>query len=778
MDNKNSDIKKVISVGDIFAVVIIVIGLVIAIFLEEIAFRMIGVSVSILGAVALFMSISQKMQSVIAQPKFNAPKPETEFKVTVKKDTSATRKTVEDFSETFKADEEIFKPQNTLEHENEEDLGFKIVKKTVDNNLINEEKSEISSLIQNTEEKVETMKVDDKFTFEDGMSGVKIIKKFKVDNIEEKVVQNPEQVLKIEENITKIERESKSNIEEDIVDNLDIAACNSDLPNVIPGSQVELTFNDSKPIKSFNEEVKPKTQVIEPEKPKINNYKEKKIDLPLNTLIESDPLIGDEPRKEFEYFLSKILMIIRSITNTRTACFMLLSGDYKELILESYVTNIPDYITNKPRIPIANDILSQIITTGKPEILTEINPMAELDLLPYYKVKTGTVSFIGVPVFYKDAPIGVLCADSDTYDAYDSLTVGFLGHFTKLIAALVQSYTRKFDLLQTAKTLETISLFNSIALRSKTGNENLAQSIVDSVAKIFEHKTIGVVGFNNEKAYWEIKAINPHNDRLIGLKLDIANSLIGSTINQGNPLYLPASELKNHIRVYKDEPAFSGDSFVCVPIVSNSGVYGAIYIETKIGYNFTDFDINILEIIGEQAGNAVERLQLIELFNISMLNDIRLGILNSQALYNRAQEEFYRFADFGTQITFAMITLDRYNSIDREKYPHRYEIAFQNCVNKLKKHLRPYDIIGQISDNVIGVVIVGRDANNTRFAFETFRNEVANSVIKIDNSKLNITVSVGIYAPNKKDKFENMVENTEIALNKSIAKANSITIFA
>ncbi len=784
MENKESEIRKVISIGDIVAVIIIVIGLVIAISLEEIAFRMIGVSVSILGAVALFMSISQKMQSVVAPAKFNAPKPEQEFKVTIKKDTSATRKTVEDFSDSFGSDDEIIK-NNQVEEIDDVDSGFSITKKY----KIDEDKSnpEISNLIKKNDD-IETVNKtpDEGFGFNDEFSGMRIVKKFKVENKEESTQKNPEININIDKNIKtveektpevkliEIEKQPKTN---DLSD-LEKAAKESDLISETIGLQESLlplideTYNEE-------ENIVPENTITEkPIEQKTEPCIKKKIDIQLNNLTEIDPLLGDEPRKEFEYFLSKVLMIIRSITNTRTACFVLLANNNKELILESYVTNIPDFITNKARFKLGNDIVSQIIKNGKPEILTEINPTAELDLLPYYQLRSGTVSFIGVPVFYKDAAIGVLCADSDLSDAYDSLTVGFLGHFTKLIAGFVQSYTRKFDLLQAAKTLEAISLFNAIATKTKNGSENLAQAIVDSVAKIFDYKNIGVVGFNSIKNIWEIKAIAPVNDKLIGLKVDLDNSLIGLTINQASPQYLNNSEIKNNIRIYKDEPAFIGEAFLAVPIMSSTGVYGAIYLETATGYLLTDFDISILEVIGEQAGNAVERLQIIELFNNSMLYDLKTGILNSNAFYQRVSEEFIRWQEFQQPISFAIFTLDKYQSVDKEKYPIRYEMAYNSVISKIKKHLKGFDVMGQVGSTAFGVLFIGRDANNTRILLENYRNEIANTVLKSDNIKFTITVSIGLYSPTKNDSLENMIENAQLAMQKAISKANNITIFS
>ena len=73
-----------------------------------------------------------------------------------------------------------------------------------------------------------------------------------------------------------------------------------------------------------------------PALPEPKRFTEKKIDLPISVFTETDQILGDEPRKEFEYFLSRILIIIRSITDSRTALFLLADYDNNEFIIEAF----------------------------------------------------------------------------------------------------------------------------------------------------------------------------------------------------------------------------------------------------------------------------------------------------------------------------------------------------------------------------------------------------------------------------------------------------------
>ncbi|MER3329320.1 MAG: GAF domain-containing protein, partial [Candidatus Kapaibacterium sp.] len=170
-----------------------------------------------------------------------------------------------------------------------------------------------------------------------------------------------------------------------------------------------------------------------------NRFRKREINIPTQGLLEEMPILKEHPDKEFEFFINRILMAIRSVSNTRTAAYFFYNEHKNEIILNSFATESKTVINRKSKFIAGNDIVSQIARSMKPEILTDINPAAELDLLPYYNSNSGTNSFIGIPVIYDKNVIGVLTADSKHSDAYDAIMVNFLSHFAKLISGLIRS---------------------------------------------------------------------------------------------------------------------------------------------------------------------------------------------------------------------------------------------------------------------------------------------------------------------------------------------------
>lgn len=789
MSKRKSNFKEIISPIDVIPVIVILIGLLIALFFEDSAVRLIGVSVAVLGAVSLFMLISQRNSDVVRNP-FPKSSEGQDFEVTTTKDYSGTRRTVENFEESFGKDDEFPMTETAyMKFESDKD------------------KTNVQSKQETTKATSKTYVAESRasgFSYNESTSGMRIVGITKRTHSAVSIA--PEDLAKsteLEEKIRIKDNIDNENTYTNVADNIEHYDVNEqesqqenkqihDVEPVSQSAQITDEFDELEEIYEVQEmepiieeidgPLNTKEEIIEeqadiPIKQQTKKFTEKKIDLPISVFTEIDQILGDEPRKEFEYFLSRILIIIRSITDSRTALFLLADYDNNEFILEAFATNKPELISGKKRIPISTDILSQILGNAKPEILTDINPSAELDLIPYYNQYSQTMSFVGVPVFWGEHPVGVLCADSTSNDAYSSSTVAFLGHFTKLISALVKSYTQKYDLLQASKTLEAVNLFNYIATSSKDGAENLAETIVDSVSRIFDYQTTGVVGFNSEKQIWELKAVKSAFNYSVGQEITFEDSIVGETITSCKTLRFTSKEVRG-VRHTKFEPKLESGEFISIPLRSATGVYGAMFVENVSVNHLSDFDVTILEILGIHAGNAIERMHLMESLNRSQLLNHETGLLNPTAFYKRIEEEMDRSRDMHNDLTLCIFKIDKYAALDPEKHWDRYEFAQMMVIEKVKKYLKNYEKFGQIDESTYGVLFVAKESNQVKLIAERARAEIANTVLNVDGSKFSVTLSIGIAGLSNSDHdISSFINNAGSALNKALERTNNVHLF-
>ncbi len=96
MSFKLKQFKSLFIPSDVMPFGMIIIGIIISFSISEIAIKLIGISISILGIVVLLMKLTTRMSSSV-ETKFKT-NPPPNFKITVKKSPEAVRQVIENYS--------------------------------------------------------------------------------------------------------------------------------------------------------------------------------------------------------------------------------------------------------------------------------------------------------------------------------------------------------------------------------------------------------------------------------------------------------------------------------------------------------------------------------------------------------------------------------------------------------------------------------------------------------------------------------------------------------
>lgn len=801
MNKSKPGLKNVLSPSDSIAAVVVIIGIVIAIFIEQIEIKLIGVSISILGIVAFFMMISQRLKDYLDTTLFKkSPKP-PDLTIVHSKDDNATRQVIENLEDTL--DKDFNKVKKQENHKNKfaqaaSSIGFN---KSTDKNKT-----------------AKSAKVQDKFTttFNEGSEGFTIVKK--TDKAEKAIPRNeannihitngtePEVNQKIEANLSnsyiaddfssmKIIRKDNSKsyndevksslsnkIEKEASIKLDIAVPPIAV-DVKTGQKVDGNININKVSipaaqSSINNlQDREQEQIQNEDIPQNKLCKKNKIDIPMSIFMD-DSVTTEEPRSEFAGFVSRALMVIRSMASTTTAAFLLVNPEKQKLILETFVTDVPDAIIDIPKIPMRNDIISQITLSGKPEILTEINPSAELDLIPYYKKNVGSKSFIGMPIFYQNSVLGVLCADTKIDNAYDNSTVSFMGHFTKLIAGLIINYTEKYELKQATKVLDAICEIRTLISAGESSVKTIADAFIKSADEIFDYKSLGIVCFNFEDSKWKVFS---HKNKLSNISLqnldiELDRTMIGETIKRGITLNISINE-NSPTRVHNSEDRVEKGYFVAAPIIAMDKIYGAVYLEASSKSNVTSNDIKILESLGDQSAIALEQIHLDRIINTTSMIDAETGLINISAFEKRLSEELYKSVDFNIPVTLIAFKIDNYSSLNPEQYRDRYNRVVNKIIDHIRSRIKQYDVFTKADNEVFYLALIGMPAGEAQLWAERVRSELAQTVLNIDKKKFTVTISCGVVGNHKDDTFITLMDKADKALAIAGGKTNNVTVY-
>ncbi len=507
-----------------------------------------------------------------------------------------------------------------------------------------------------------------------------------------------------------------------------------------------------------------------------DSFMETEYDTSLFLQEEHGRIIGSQPRKEFEYFVSRILLVLRSLTKTKTAVFAIVDKKSNRFTIESYVTNSADAIRPQQTYEISSGIISKTITQKEAQILSEINPNSELDLLPYYTKHVGALSVAAFPVFGWEGIAGVVCLDSNLAGAYTQQTSKLVDKFTELLSAVVFSYLNKYELLQAAKTLEAISTFYYNA----SGDINkVANSLVDVVNDVFECTASGVALYSDKDANWVLFKTYGKNQIYYseGCVADMKTSVLAESIKQSRPVLFnfekeaPSSK----VRICENEPNIESGSFLSVPIQSESNNYGAFYLIDTNKTEYTEYELEVLKTIGYHVGLCLDKLELINILNNSAVMDIDTRMLNPLAFNQRLNDEIQRANDFSLNLVVCLFKIDKYATIDwsdTELSNLIYESVFLNTTKKL----RIYDLFGTSDNDVYGVILIDYNRADSKIWAESLRKDTANTILEHNGKKLSVTLSMGVSAYKTGDNVSSVLQRANSALQEAMSENNKVVI--
>lgn len=514
--------------------------------------------------------------------------------------------------------------------------------------------------------------------------------------------------------------------------------------------------------------------VSETSKPRETSRRSPAVSLATFVNDEDEDLSSHEPRREFDFLLNRVLMVIRSATNARTAAFLWVNAERQQLVVEAKITEAEQEFTTDRKIPMGQDAVSQIAREGRPEIITQISSTAELDLLPYYVKPAQTVSFIGVPVYYGGSVVGILCADSKIEDAYSDITVGFFGQFTKLISGLVSSYTTRYDLMQASSVVEATRQFREHMGGTPSNTQQIVRALFATLIQHMDISRIGVVTFDHDAGAWTLtdarSALDDGYRQNVGAAIDLVHTAVGEAISSAATVVRTADDAG--IRVIVNEPSLEVGQFVAVPLATATESYGALFIENVVA-PLAQQEVALAAAIGEQAGALFDQLRKEDDLRTAALLDHGTGVLNAQGFEMRVREEFARAVDYNIPLTLCIMHLDPSRASSEQR-----ELAVLHILRMMKQQLREYDILARLDADHLALGLVGYKSQEAHNWTETMRRDIASSPVDIDGKRMSFTVSIGLAQSEPRATWDDLIAHANAALEVSRRSGNRVTVFA
>lgn len=482
-----------------------------------------------------------------------------------------------------------------------------------------------------------------------------------------------------------------------------------------------------------------------------------------------------EPRAEFDFLLSKVLSVAKEVLFAHTAALFWANRDKHQMVLESVVTDSESFMSGR-RFAIEGDVVSKIALTGKPEILTQVNPISEKEMLRYYDQVDFVKSFIGAPVFFSQNVVAVLAADSRVEDAYGAETLSLMGQFTKLISALLKTYTDKYDLLVDSEILRASKRIEEV-FRKDISLKSIVEVLTTEASRLVNWDFVAVVLYDEQERGWLVRQVMNRTEEhyLKGTEtIDFAKSIVGSAIKGNVSRYVEDLGTVSEARFFEGENIPSRGSFLVLPIYSIKKCYGALTVESRQPKNYSPRDAEVLQSLLSSVGAAIEILYLQEVVKDDVIVDELTGLHTKKYLLQKTEEEIQRADDFGTDLSLVLFSIDSRDELADRYGGEGFNYVLYTVGRMVQRSIRPYDVLGRFDTSRFGALLVNTAANDAYLWAEKIRKAIASTVVTFQDKSFSVTVSVGVCGAVEGTSKDDLVANALHVLNKGAESGGNL----
>ena len=477
--------------------------------------------------------------------------------------------------------------------------------------------------------------------------------------------------------------------------------------------------------------------------------------------------------EEFGFVLEKIVAVIKEVYMAHTVVFFWYNKKKGRLTLEKFLSGSTDI--TKQKFEIENDVLSKIVKSEEPEILTDITSNAEHDVIRYYSVPQGIRSFVGVPLFYGNTLAGVLALDSKVGDAFGIETVYSLGRFVRVISIIISLFDEKFAESLSEQRLK--SLLGILSADKKFTNESeLHGAIENAVKSLVQWDAFTFVFYNpTEHKFKTSKIVNKTSLKYVGenLEIELTGTLVGKSIISGMPVKIDDTSSPDYIRFAKAEDVSFDGSFLAIPLVYDDQNYGVLCFESLKKSVYNNADVQFLKSATKIFAFIVYSYSNQALLKSLLSVDIETRTLNHETFVERLTSDLVKSNELSLPGALALIQIDNFieqkNLFEGDPFPK----VLKTITQLIKEEMSPITILGRLNEKTFAVYFFNSTTKDIFLWSEKLRIKIARKPIAVATRQTTFTVSIGVASTANKTDANEVLHNAELALNKAVEKGGN-----
>ena len=414
-------------------------------------------------------------------------------------------------------------------------------------------------------------------------------------------------------------------------------------------------------------------------------------------------------------------------------------------------------------IRLGEGVTGHVALTLKPLCIGNVRRISN-----YLDVDERTVSELCVPILFKEQLLGVINAESTRKNAFNA-------HDERLLATLAGQLATAIEQIRRAqaerKWLDQLAHSNELTyslahitthIEKALDKEEIVETLGAELQKIglicatafydarwrtftFHSTTMDAPALAKFERFLGFQFVN------FTFSLEALKSKSGfEEITQPAVIDDPLDEMQ----IFFDKKREGGLSNLLAKVGINPGVelmrlpllfeQNLLGIHWVWGNGITRADLPVMSIFAKQIGISLERARLFKEVQDLALTDPLTGLNNRRSLFELGKIELARAIRMERHFCCMMLDLDHFKKINDNHGHLAGDQVLKEFAARCRNSVREVDLIGRYGGEELIVLLPETDIKTAKQIAERLRKRIAESPMKVSNSEIPVTVSIGV----------------------------------
>ncbi len=345
----------------------------------------------------------------------------------------------------------------------------------------------------------------------------------------------------------------------------------------------------------------------------MTKYKKKKTQISQAQEMQFLRKIVDLTSSDFDltFILSEVVKIVSKITKADSVLIYLFNDKKKILTLMASKTPHKKEL-GSITLKIGEGITGWVAKENKAVHITKSAyqdlRFKNFDILPEDKYE----AFLSVPILYKGSVSGVINIQNKKSNEYSASTVNLLSIIAKQVSGVIENACLYEEAKKKAIQFDKMMKVSQ-SITSESYLDEILNLIVVVTAEMLDSKICSIMFLDEKKKELSIKATQSLSEEYkekSNVKVD--RSLSGEAVKAKKAkMYFDVRKEKKY--AYRDLADKEGlSSMLSVPMIVKDRIIGVINVYTKDSHVFSGEEVDVLQMVANQAAVAVENTKLME----------------------------------------------------------------------------------------------------------------------------------------------------------------------